>query len=312
MISEIARIVHPDKVGRRLMAIVTFKFDESYKNSRSMLVGGWTAEEKQWKRLEKLWQKAIAYENRSLPDHMKISRYHAAEMNANDGEYKGWENEQYRKLRFTKKLFKIVSNGKMAAIACGIDLKAFFTLFPEHAPNDLSAPYVLCMKMLMLEIAKALEREPGADDYRVALVHDHGDWDKQALEGYNLMVDDKQWEHRHRFVSITPLTWRDDVGLQSADLIAYEAMRWLDDRLWTGRDMRIPLQKLTEMNGHMYGTYFNREALELLKAEIDKPNEDKETNGISKIRFGNGENPLGPTRGIKAEGSRVEETAKAE
>src|SRR3989338_4726943 len=167
MISEIARSIHPDGVGHRLMAVVTFKFDESYKASRTMVVGGWVAEEKPWRRVEKLWQKAIAYENRSLPDNMKISRYHAAEMNANEGEYKGWENEQYRKVRFTRKLFKIVSNGKMVAISCGIDLKAFFTVFPDNDPNDLSVPYVLCMKMLMLEIANALQREPGAEDYRV-------------------------------------------------------------------------------------------------------------------------------------------------
>ncbi|MFQ5853618.1 MAG: hypothetical protein ACE5JU_23920 [Candidatus Binatia bacterium] len=258
------------------MAIVTYKFDESYKLSRTLVVGGWVAEEKQWRRVGKLWQKAIAYENRSLPANRKISRYHAAKMNANEGEYKGWENEQYRKVRFTKKLLKIVSNGKMAAITCGIDLKAFFSVFKGNDPKDLSVPYVLCMKMLMVQIAKALQREPGAEHYRVALIHDHGDWDKQALEGYNALVDDVNWEHRHRFVSITPLTWRDDVGLQPADLIAYESMRWLDDHLWSGKDMRKPLKELTGMSEHIYGSYIDRGALELLKTEIEKKNQNEE------------------------------------
>lgn len=36
----------------RIMVIFTFKFDESYKDKRSLMVAGWIADGRQWKRLE--------------------------------------------------------------------------------------------------------------------------------------------------------------------------------------------------------------------------------------------------------------------
>jgi hypothetical protein len=114
---ELVRAIHPGQEGKRYLAILTLKFDESYKSARSFVVAGWLGEERQWKRVEKLWQKAIAYENKSLPRHRQISRYHAAQMNANDGEFRGWENEKYKKLRLTRKLLGILGKSKLAAIA---------------------------------------------------------------------------------------------------------------------------------------------------------------------------------------------------
>jgi hypothetical protein len=242
------------------MAVLTYKFDESYKEARTLMVAGWLTDDRQWKRTESRWQKAIAYENRTPPQGRKISRYHAAKMNANDGEYRGWENESYRKLRMTRKFLKIVSNVNMCAIACGIDLKAAREVFPDETLSDA---YVLCMKEVMVEIACAVE--DSGEDHRVVLIHDHGNWDRDALEGYNSLVDDPSWLRRYRFVSITPLTWRDDVGLQSADLIAYELLRSLDDRLWTQRDMRLALKALLGMNKQIYAKYIDKEALLELK-----------------------------------------------
>src|SRR6266404_5635158 len=106
------------------MAVLTLKFDESYK-TRSLVIGGWIGSEKRWARRQQLWQKALSFENNSLPEGRKLSRYHAAEMNANDGEFKGWENEPVRKLRLTKKLLNISGKSKMIPVAAGIDLEAF-------------------------------------------------------------------------------------------------------------------------------------------------------------------------------------------
>jgi len=250
------------------MAVLTLKFDESYK-TRSMVLGGWIGNDTRWKRREKLWQKAIAFENGTLPEGRKISRYHAAEMNANNGEYKGWENEQVRKLRFTKKLLNISGKSKMIPVAVGIDLIAFNEIFPHRDLPGVGNAYLLCMKALMQQLGTALaENQP---DDQLAIVHDHGDWDVQALSGYNQMVDTAAWEHRHRFVSITPLNWRDDIGLQSADLFAYESMRYLDDHNWEGEDMRTPLRVLFGlMNRSAFGFHIGRRYLELLREELEK------------------------------------------
>lgn len=265
MICEIARIIHPDKEGHRQMGVITFKFDESY-NKRTLVVGGWMAEERQWHKLKRQWRRAIVDVNRELPRGQKISRYHAAEMNANDGDYKGWENRTELKIRFTKNLFRIVGTDFMTAVAVGIDLKSFIELFPHDPPNN-GTPYVICMSLLMVLIGEAMAKH--APNERLALIHDHGDWDVHALNAYNRLIDDPKFEHRHRFVSITPLSWRDDTGLQSADMIAYEAMRLIDNQLWTGKDLRRAMQELLKHNHNVYAAWNNREALQKVKGVID-------------------------------------------
>jgi hypothetical protein len=250
------------------MAVITLKFDESYKTN-SLVLGGWIGNDTRWKRREQLWQKAIAFENKTLPEGRKISRYHAAEMNANDGEYVGWGHEGVRKLRFTKKLLGISGKGKMIPVAVGIDLKAFRDVFPLSDLDGAGNAYLLCMKALMQQLGEALAEHQPND--HLAIVHDHGNWDVQALQSYNQMVDDPTWEHRHRFVGITPLCWRDDVGLQSADLFAYESMRYLEDHNWTGEDMRKPLKVLFGlMNRAAFGFHIGRRYLELLRGELEK------------------------------------------
>src|SRR5258708_23836244 len=75
-------------------------------------------------------------------------------------------------------------------------------------------------------------------DMQIALVHDQGPWDKYALEAYNNWIADDSWGEANRFAGIKPLSWREDVGLQAADLIAYEGMRALDKELWA-KDVKL-------------------------------------------------------------------------
>jgi hypothetical protein len=264
---DIAPVIHPDQRGHKYMAIFTFKFDESY-NDRTLVIGGWIAEETQWRILKRRWRRAIADVNRQLPKGQKISRYHASHMNANDGEFRGWEQRLEMKLWFTKKLFRIVSTDRMIAVASGIDLKAFCDVFPERNPPDYGVAYTICMQLAMWRIGEALDKHVLSD--RVTIVHDHGNWDIHALQAFNILVDDPEWEYRNRFVAITPLRWQDDTGLQSADLIAYECMRAIDNELWTGKKMRTAMEELLKCNSGIFPAYLDREALEAAKKELDK------------------------------------------
>ena len=307
MILEIAHAIHPGRRGQRHLFVFTYKFDESYKGAQTMVVGGWIGNEKQWVRVQRRWCKAIAYENRSLPGGRKITRYHAAEMNANDGEYKGWENEGYRKLRFTRKLLKICGRSEMIPIACGMDLKAFLDSFPNRKPPDYGIAYGLCVKVLMSELGHAVENYP--NEIRIALVHDHGDWDVLAHDGFYQWKDSPDWKLGERFVSITALSSYDDIGLQCSDLFAYEAMRYLHDHGWEGKDMRAPLRTLFEItDADVFGVYLNRKYLESLKEVIEQGT----LNGkrISEIRSRNAATAQGsPQQTERGIGER--ESAKA-
>lgn len=254
------------------MATLTFKFDESYKEKRSLMVAGWIADDGQWKRAESRWQKAIAYENESLSPEHRIKRYHAAEMNAGDGPFNGWE--RWRKNRFTKNLLKIVSNGQMTAAGCGMDLRAFDEVFPHRHPKDYAIPYIICMGTLLRSIADAAKDYP--PDFRIVIVHDHSQWDRYALSAYDRWIGDDSWGERHRFLGITPLTWREDVGLQAADLIAYEAMRSLDNELWNEDvPMRYALRQILDNKVPVYGVYHGRNGLEKLAAFFEHEPSDK-------------------------------------
>lgn len=182
-------------------------------------------------------------------------------MNAGHGPFGGWE--KWRKNRLTNKLLKIVSNGQMTAAGCGMDLRAFDELFPRRQPRDYAIAYIICMGTLLHAIAEAAKKH--ASGIQIAIVHDHSQWDVHALDGYNRWINDNSWGERHRFVGITSLTWRDDVGLQAADLIAYEGMRLLDSELWSEDvPMRYALRHLLSSKVAIYGVYHSRKGLEAL------------------------------------------------
>src|SRR5450631_926624 len=96
------------------MAVLQFKFDESYDN-RVMSVGGWIGDELEWKRLESTWQRRIDFENSHNRDDQQITRFHASHMNCKDGEFENWDKDMCRK--FSKKLIHLLSKRRMGCIS---------------------------------------------------------------------------------------------------------------------------------------------------------------------------------------------------
>lgn len=208
------------------MAVLSFKFDESY-GKRIMCVGGWISTELEWEKLERLWQKRVDFENaHSRPD-QQISRFHASHLNAFGHEFKSWDKE--KSLRFSKKLIHLLSQRKMGAIAVACDMEAIREVFPNGDEAGLqSRTYVLCIEQLMVEIAHTMESYFPGDT--LLLVHDQGNWDEQALRGYNVMIDDPDWKYRSLFKGLLSKTGEQVVGLQAADMIAYWVYRGVNDR----------------------------------------------------------------------------------
>jgi hypothetical protein len=219
-VSDIARMVHPGKRGHKIVAVLQFKFDESY-NHRFMAVGGWIGTEQEWKRLESAWQKRIDFENAHNSADQQIERFHASPLNARDNEFEHWTQEM--SIAFSKKLVGIIGKRRLGAICIASDIDALKKVFPDGPENRRERAYVLCIKWMMIEITRIMQ------DYfpneQVLLIHDHGDWDIAALNAYNQMIDDSRWENRKFFAGVVPLTGKQSVGLQAADLIAYEIFK---------------------------------------------------------------------------------------
>lgn len=214
-------MLHSGRSGHKIVAVIQFKFDESY-DHQIMSVGGWIADEYEWKRLESRWQKRIDQENaRSRPD-QQITRFHATEMNCKGGEYTNWDKDKC--LNFSKRLVTLLAERKMGSIAIGCDMDAIRKVFPKGDKEGLiRRTYILCFKQLMVDVAHVMQKYFPGDT--VLVIHDHGNWDDFLLKGYNLMVDEPDWASRDLFEGLLAKTGKTSVGLQAADMIAYESFK---------------------------------------------------------------------------------------
>jgi hypothetical protein len=208
------------------VAIVQFKFDESY-DRQIMCVGGWIADEYEWRRLESRWQRRIDQENaRSRPD-QQITRFHATEMNCKDGEYANWDRDKC--VNLSKKLITLLAQRKMGALAIACDMNAIKEVFPKGDTEGLiRRTYILCFKQMMVDLAHIIEDYFPGDS--VLLVHDHGNWDEFLLAAYNRVTDEKAWPRRAAFEGLSAKTGKMAIGLQAADMIAYEVFKGVKAR----------------------------------------------------------------------------------
>ena len=245
--------------------VFTFRFDESY-NNRSMCVGGWIAEEREWDRLESQWQKRLAFENRNSDDNQKITRFHAANLNCYEEEFEHWSPDM--SASFVKALLEIIVRRRIGAVSCGLDMSALVKVFPEDEPNKKKIAYGLCIKQLMVGLAHKL----GSDD-QVLLIHDHGDWDAEAEAAYKKMVEDTRWEPRRKFQGILTLTWEESIGLQASDLIAYETFKLVDKVLFhNSRELRKALSALVRERVPISARYIHEPALLALREQMQSDN----------------------------------------
>jgi hypothetical protein len=209
-----------------------------------MVVAGWIAEQKEWRRLEAQWSRCIERQNaKSRPD-QKITRYHAAPMNGYDDEFKNWDEDMSKD--FSANLIRILKRRQIALVGVGCDMEALKDVFPIGPDDRRENAYGLCVKQVMVSLGHIMRAHFPND--QVMLVHDHGDWDMQALTAYNLMVEDKSWPSRHFFHSLTSLTSKESIGLQAADLIAYETFKRVYNRLVkNSNELRWALRQFAEV-----------------------------------------------------------------
>jgi hypothetical protein len=243
------------------VAVLQFKFDESY-DQQIMSVGGWIGEELEWKRLEARWQKRVDFENLHNRPDQQITRFHASHMNCKDGEYENWDKAMC--LEFSKKLIGLLAKRKMGAIGVACDMNAIRQVFPKgDDATMIRRTYVLCFKQLMIDVAHILNDHFSGD--HVLLIHDHGNWDELLLHGYNLIVDDPEWEPRGLFEGLLPKTGTQSVGLQAADLFAYEAFKGVKAKTSNPESaMRGAIQEMMHREIPMRSRWINLHAAEVL------------------------------------------------
>jgi hypothetical protein len=234
------------------MTILKFQCDESYDNQRRcMVVAGWIAELAEWRRLEHQWSRCIDRHNARNAPNQQIARFHATELNGYKEEFSNWTPKMSRSL--TGDLVKIINRRHIRLVAAGIDIDAFDAEFPERQAMKMESAYGLCIKQVLLSLGHVLRA--GYSDSQVAFVFESSQWEEHAILAYNQMVQDQRWQDRHLFQSVTGLTWKDSVGLEAADLIAFEAFKSIHAKVVKDTDqLRWALQQF--VNEKLIGEVF--------------------------------------------------------
>ncbi len=248
------------------MAVLKFQFDESY-GSRAMCVGGWLANELEWKRFERMWAKRLAYINSRNAPNQQVERFHAAPLNALDNEFENWDRPM--SIAFSKKFMSTIQKRDMQAICMATDMNAILEVFPDTDKENVQAKgYALCIRHMLVEIGHTMSEHYPND--QVLIVHERGNWDVEALEAYNRMVDDVRWELRKFFVGIIPMPWEQSIGLQPADMIAYETFRFVTDTVMPETEkMRDALRAIFERKLKVNAKYIHAGVLRTLKELIE-------------------------------------------
>jgi hypothetical protein len=226
--------------------------DESY-NTRMFTLSAVLGTGLNWAYFESAWKKRVAAKNKELKvsGRPKISRVHASDLSNRKGEFEGWTTEE--QIAFTQDLIGVFGKAHYLFItAYSMPLDLFVAEFPESRNKVLPSCYAILLKFLMFETGDMYERAKARGDVRpvnIALIHDRSSYDAVLLDTFNKMLDDKGFEGRKYFSSITPLAWDQCIPLQAADFLAYENMKD-SDRLATGspRTKRKSLAALLDLS----------------------------------------------------------------
>jgi hypothetical protein len=168
-------------------------------------------------------------------------------MNCYEGEFKNWDKKMSED--FCGDLVKTIKRRMMGIVGVAVDMEALKEVFPGGPEDRRENAYALCIKQVMVSLGGLL-RENFPED-QVMIVQDHGDWDVRALAAYNNMLSDLRWGSRLFFHSFTSLSWKQSVGLQSCDLIAFEMFKRVHQKLTKNTDeLRWAMRQIT---GHMAG-----------------------------------------------------------
>lgn len=263
------------------MALLKFFCDESYdsdpnkgtapppKKSKSaevhvpkvFVVGGFLANAAVWTAIEKPWVE----QNRKFG----VSRFHAADVNARDGEFAGW-SKTHRDSYVLPLLGIIRDQGRyLHAVSVGMYPRDYKKIINGHGRKLFGPPHIACFKSCIVLIAHEMELMGLPREDQIEVVFERNDFESDCVKIFCALKDNPAFKLRHRLATCAPGSWEDFLPLQCADMIAYDTYRLLEDKnVGMGRT-RKSLESLYPKNGFM-GFYFEQDLLRSMKEPLEK------------------------------------------
>ncbi|MFI5095191.1 MAG: hypothetical protein ACHQIK_17280 [Candidatus Acidiferrales bacterium] len=275
---QIAGVLNPRPRGKRYMALLRFFCDESYdsdpnkghRNVRSKaktvyvpktyVVAGFLANEFVWGKIEKPWlEKNKEY---------GVSRFHAAYVNARDGEFAGW-SKPHRDSYVLPLLGMLQEQGRyLHAISVGMYPRDYEKIINPHGRRLFGTPYIACFKTCVVLIAHEMELMGLPREDKFAVVFDRNEFESDAVKIFYALKDNPAFPLRHRLATCAPGGWEEFVPLQCADMIAYDTHRLLEDKKVGMERTRKSLESLYSKNSFM-GFYFEQDLLRSFKEPLE-------------------------------------------
>jgi hypothetical protein len=242
-----------------------FYCDESYDGKEPpdyLALSGFFSDQQTWKSVEKDWN-AINFR-------FGVTRFHAQPLNCRSGEYKGWDEK--KKVSYSTDLIGAITcqEKKMVAYNCGMSANEYRKIINNAGRAKLGHPWYACFKSCIAMIARHMEKSDLPADWHFDVVLDSGSkFDKQAPEFFSWLANNPTFPYRHRIGTCSSDKAEKHVGLQVADLMAYEYFKRIKKDSGTKQvGLRKPLELIQKHNHYMEG-FFGRDTFYIMKNEIE-------------------------------------------
>ena len=241
--------------------LLHFYCDESYdcnpKKPNIINISGFLSDQPTWEEVEKDWNE--------INHRYGVPYFHATDLNGAKKKYNGWSKQ--KRDCYSAELLKSINckSKKMRAYNCGMRADEYRNIISESDRKKLGPPWIVCFNSCITMITKDMENLP--PDYSILVFLEKGsEFDKWADEIFRWLVKNPDFKYQHRLTNLT-FGSKELVGLQVADLMAYEYFKRLKDKE-KKVEPRIPLKLIREHNAYEEG-YFGKKTWENMKDAIN-------------------------------------------
>lgn len=192
-------------LGRWKECVVYSVFgDESHEGraNRVYLIVGLFGDEDEWRKTRSAWTDLTNGED-----------FHAGDW---------WHAKRFSEY---SRLCDVICNSQLIGFSVAMDMKDYDQIFESAVPQ---LPYYFCFGRVIEKFAEVASTCLPVD--KVEFTFDRNfDVQYNATFMYDYMIKLPEWEHSELLADKVSFATRKDAGIQMADLVARETMRWLDN-----------------------------------------------------------------------------------
>ena len=219
--------------------------------------GAWDFIEREWVAINRVYE---------------VDRFHASHLNFKSHEYAGWDDG--RKISYSAELLAVLEKvGKsLSAVSCGMFADEYREIISEEGQRKMGSPYIACFNSCITRVARAMDERGFPPEYRFSALIDEDDEYLLAIDRFNRIRDDPNFQHRSRMATCTSGNMGLIPALQPADLVAYEVFKWMmkvrEHPEGKPPPERFPLKSILKGNGVSEG-YWDRKTFLRMKEDIE-------------------------------------------